>query len=93
MSKLASITNSVLNMTVSDMYNITQNLYEGVKYKLSKEEEEKISGVITYMRTSSQNISQEFKEKIRLHIKKIFGLGVYEDNHINNMNINTNEAP
>ena len=72
MSSLSMVANTKLNMKIKEMYNICQRLYDGsISYQ------GKTTGVITYMRTDSKYVSQEFVEQIKKYIIKNFGKEEY----------------
>ena len=85
-SLISSVANTKLSMTINEIYKICQNLYEGIKYN------NQIVGVITYMRTDSQNISKEFQNKIKEHISSIFDTNNYKDIVYSNNNVIKQEA-
>lgn len=65
-ASLASYSNSEFGFSIKDVYRICQNLYEGVDYMGNK------IGIITYMRTDSKAISQNFIPEIHKFIKDNF---------------------
>jgi DNA topoisomerase-1 len=66
-STLIQAASSQLKLSSKKTMQIAQKLYEGLKIK------DKMTGLITYMRTDSTNISTDALEKVREVITKLFG--------------------
>lgn len=86
-STLQQDASSKLGFTTKKTMRIAQQLYEGINIKNNG-----TVGLITYMRTDSQRLSNEFQEEAKKHILKKYGKEYFKKYYYKQKNKNVQDA-